>query len=151
MALWLILSLCLFSQKEHVRSFHCWIFGGASKQNREFGGSCQGHAGSATNELNMGPGMGTSVWLQKSCPNTKGGGAAGDFVLNSLLLESIVVGVREQGTHPNVLARQYAYLTASELMVELNQVSSEGLINLRRASYCSAWRRTITRIVRQRN
>ena len=67
-------------------------------------------------------------------------GAAGDFVLNSLLLESIVVGVREQRTHPDTLVRQCAYLTASELMAELNQVSCEGLINLRRASYCSASR-----------
>ena len=74
-------------------------------------------------------------------------GAAGDFVFNSLLLESIVVGVREQRTHPDTLVRQCAYLTASELMVELNQVSCEGLINLRRASYCSAWSRTITRII----
>ena len=78
-------------------------------------------------------------------------GAVGDFVLSSLLLESIVVGVREQRTHPDVLVRQCAYLTASELMIELNQVSREGLINLRRASYCSAWRRTNTRIIRQTN
>ena len=78
-------------------------------------------------------------------------GAVGDFVLSSLLLESIVVGVREQRTHPDVLVRQCAYLTASELMIELNQVSREGLINLRRASYCSAWRRTNTRKIRQTN
>ena len=78
-------------------------------------------------------------------------GASGDFVLSSLILESILVGVREQRTHPDVLVRQCAYLTASELIVELNQVSREGLINLRSAIYCSARRRTNTRIIRQRN